>query len=404
MAKKQSRTGGKYNYYRTKAKHPVTGEYRDVYGRTAEERDRKKAALEEAWAKEIRDAETPFFWQYAADWYSRVEPGLSPSRRTVIAREINNNLCPVIGSLRLTEITSDSVLDVLAARGDLSAASRTLTLQTLRRILEAAADAGKIARNPARNIKPGGRRSVPKNALTPAQQQTLLEAVKGLKIELFVKLGLYTGMRREELCGLTWGDVELDGAAPHISVRRACRWPGNNQPVVSEILKSDAAVRDIPLPAALAVALKAVRAGLGKLPEDQIRSRFVISNSDGSPWSMQTLTKAWGGIRARSTGTVTRKRKDPATGELVSVRTVRSLGGAVPKHPGVKISIDFPVTPHILRHTYVTQLILGGMDLKRVQYLAGHETPDVTLQIYTDLMGHQPEDLIDDIRRIFDDQ
>lgn len=58
-------------------------------------------------------------------------------------------------------------------------------------------------------------------------------------------------------------------------------------------------------------------------------------------------------------------------------------------------------TPHILRHTYITRLILGGMDLKRVQYLAGHSDPKVTIKIYTDLMGHAPEDLIDDVAAIF---
>ena len=41
------------------------------------------------------------------------------------------------------------------------------------------------------------------------------------------------------------------------------------------------------------------------------------------------------------------------------------------------------------------------MDLKRVQYLAGHADPKITLEIYTSLMGHRPEDLIGDITEIF---
>ena len=68
---------------------------------------------------------------------------------------------------------------------------------------------------------------------------------------------------------------------------------------------------------------------------------------------------------------------------------------------GVTVTLDFMPTPHILRHTYITRLILGGMDLKRVQYLAGHADPKVTLQIYTDLMGHAPEDLIGDVTAVF---
>ena len=80
----------------------------------------------------------------------------------------------------------------------------------------------------------------------------------------------------------------------------------------------------------------------------------------------------------------------------------KKLGDKIPKHPDVVVSIDFPVTAHALRRTYITRLILGGVDLRRVQYLAGHETPEITLEYYTDLMGHQPEDLIGDVRGIFD--
>ena len=62
--------------------------------------------------------------------------------------------------------------------------------------------------------------------------------------------------------------------------------------------------------------------------------------------------------------------------------------------------MDFSVSPHILRHTYITRLILGGMDLKRVQYLAGHSSAKITLDIYTTVMGHEPEDLIADVQGI----
>ena len=79
----------------------------------------------------------------------------------------------------------------------------------------------------------------------------------------------------------------------------------------------------------------------------------------------------------------------------------RPLGSASPKHPTVRVTVSAKVTPHILRHTYITRLILGGVPLKRVQYLAGHADPTITIKIYTDIMGHQPEDLADDINAVF---
>lgn len=44
--------------------------------------------------------------------------------------------------------------------------------------------------------------------------------------------------------------------------------------------------------------------------------------------------------------------------------------------------MDFQVTPHQLRHTYITNLIYAGVDPKTVQYLAGHENSKITMDIY----------------------
>lgn len=46
-------------------------------------------------------------------------------------------------------------------------------------------------------------------------------------------------------------------------------------------------------------------------------------------------------------------------------------------------SLDFHVTPHLLRHTYITRLFESGLDIKEIQYLAGHTTVDMTLRVYT---------------------
>ncbi len=40
------------------------------------------------------------------------------------------------------------------------------------------------------------------------------------------------------------------------------------------------------------------------------------------------------------------------------------------------------ITAHILRHTYITRLFEAGLDLKEIQYLAGHSTVEMTLRVY----------------------
>lgn len=299
----------------------------------------------------------------------------------------------MIGGKRLSDVTADDLKEVMAGRAQLSKATQEKTRQVLRRIFGDAEEAGKILRDPARRLKTaGGKPTAPKEALTEKQQQILLDTVQDLPVKLFIYLGLYAGLRREEICALRWDCVDLDGPAPSIRVRRACRWIANNKPEVSDVLKSSAAWRDIPIPPAL---VKELRAAQGASV-----SPWVIHNTKGEPWSYATLRSAWDSVRARSAGPARRRRKDPATGEYVPVVEEKRLGDRVRNH-AASVTIDFPVTPHILRHTYVTRLILGGVDLKRVQYLAGHADAKITLEIYTSLMGHRPEDLIGDVEAIF---
>ena len=77
------------------------------------------------------------------------------------------------------------------------------------------------------------------------------------------------------------------------------------------------------------------------------------------------------------------------------------LGKTAPNNGKVVYSLDFHVTPHQLRHTYITNLLLAGVDVKTVQYLAGHEHAKISLDIYAHLTYKRPEDLADKVNRAF---
>lgn len=74
--------------------------------------------------------------------------------------------------------------------------------------------------------------------------------------------------------------------------------------------------------------------------------------------------------------------------------TVRpKLGEKAAHNSSVVYSLDFQVTPHQLRHTYITNLIFAGVDPKTVQYLAGHENSKITMDIYAKVKYNSPKSL-----------
>ena len=382
---KRSETKYQGKYYRKRVRKPDGTGYLDVYGKTKEERDQKvddlKKELAAAYEAEQKAKNCVYFYQYAAAWYKRKSPTMSKSWQEDNRRYINNVICPVIGQKEMTEITSDDLADIMAAVAGKSRSYQKSLVSTIKQIFDAAEDAEIIQKSPARKLKAGGKKPEKKDALTKEQQETLLEAVQGLPVELFVMLALYAGMRREEALGLRWDRVHLAGDAPHIDVRQVCIFETNTQPTIKPVPKTDAGWRTIPIPAQLRDRLQQE---WDRLTDEQKAGKLpVIHRADGSPLSYSAFRSQWNAITVRST------------------ESGRALGEKV-RNRKIVVTIDFPVTPHMLRRTYITRLVLARVPLKRVQYLAGHSDPAITLQIYTDLMEHTPEDLIDDVRSTFE--
>lgn len=351
------------------------GVYIAVYAKTPQELAQKVAERTAEIERRKQLAENPLVWQYAQAWYKLYTPRLSDSRKSDYAIAINRHICPVIGARHMLDVTPGDIADVMLACADLSRSSQDKIVCALKKIFAAGEKAGVVRVNPCVDLRAGGKRAAEKEALTRQQMRTLEDAVAGTRIYPFVMIGLYAGLRREEILGLEWDCVHLDGAAPYISVRRALRWV-HNQPVVSDELKSAAARRDVPIPPTLVGCLADLqRTATGD---------YVISSSDGQPWSMTAYRNAWRYITRRQTGTAKRTEH----GE--TVLREKKLGETV-RNSKVQITIDFGVTPHILRHTYITNLILSGANVKVVQYLAGHSKVETTLNIYTHLIERSPE-------------
>lgn len=366
--------------WRKKLKHPDTGQYVSVYGQTKQEVREKAAARLAAWSVSAEVRERPDFAALALRWATLTAADVSPKVRKYRSSALNNHILPVLGESPAAELKNEEILALKSSLSSMSRDSQTKILNVVRNICAFGLRNGYMDQDPTLGVKAGGPPPAEVDPLTQEQTAALLAAVAGTQTETFCRLCLYAGLRREEALGLRWDCVDLDGPAPHLSVRRALRWPTNAAPEISETLKSEAARRDIPLPHSLVEHLKSLQAAQ--------TSEYVLHNKTGGPMSYSSFRSMWRLIEARTAG---------ARGDGPAL----AVGDKIRNH-AVTVSLDFQVHPHQLRHTYCTRLILGGVDVKRTQYLMGHANARITLDIYTKLLGNRPEDTISAVRSVFD--
>ena len=378
----------KLGRYRKRIKD-VDGAYVAVYGRTPEELTRKLEEAERSIAEGVARRDSPTVADYVETWISLQTPGMKHKYKESMIGALRLHVVPVIGALELAAVRPDDVQKVMAQLAGKSESLNGKVRQALRKVFRAAKQNGLIDADPCAEIQGRGKKTRRLRPLTPAQVETLLEAVAGTPAETFVRLALFAGLRREEALGLKWDSVNLDAAVPSLTVRRTVTFAGN-MPVIDEDLKTTAAYRTIPIPEQLDNHLEKIK----PLSE---ASGFVCTASKNPPTN-STWKNLWRYVRARQTGEATYKKRTASGTETVTFNRER---GAKSRGADFRYSIDFPVTPHQLRHTYCTTLILSGANIKRVQYLMGHADIRVTLEIYSHLVENSPESLIGDVAQAF---
>jgi len=375
----------KTGYYRKRLKL-ADGTYKDVRAKSKEELRSKLYDLETAQRMGLILDDKTTVAELAIQWYNNRKAGLSYARQEDYRSAINLRICPVIGAMKVRDVKPEHCQRIMAQAAHLSFSSQQKTVSTLKQIFECAADNGLILRSPAEKVRAGGAKPKEKEALTTAQCAQLEEATKGTRAYIYVMLGLYAGLRREEICGLQWSDIDLSANPPRLTVNNAMRFSGDKA-VFPSPLKSKAAHRTIPIPANLEAALRAEKT--------KSNSFFVIHAPDGQHISYQGMRNIISIMDRRAPMTDAKKEK--------RAKLEKELGRPIaPRKTQKNITkLDFRPTTHQLRHTYITRLIESGMDVKKVQYLAGHDDVRMTLNVYSHVMGNAPEELIDTINAAF---
>lgn len=196
----------------------------------------------------------PTLEQAVEDWLAGLRAGhftnrsgdpYKPAAIRGYEQALRLRVLPTLGPLRLREIRNPDLqrlVDQLVRDGN--APSTVMgAITPLRALYKHALNRGYAAVNPTQGIQMPAVRPKPRRYLTPGQAAQLLARVDGTTRALWAT-ALYTGLRRGELVGLDWQDVDL--AAGVVRVRRG--WDA----VEGEIApKSRRGKRNVPIPALL---------------------------------------------------------------------------------------------------------------------------------------------------------
>ena len=192
-----------------------------------------------------------------------------------------------------------------------------------------------------------------RDALTKEQQEKYLQFVQDCGGNYYddIVILLGTGLRVSELYGLTRADIDFDRRCIHVR-RQLCRTA--EKPYFVTPPKTKSGIRNIPMTDAVYMALmRVVKARTPPKVELLVdgHSGFLFLDKSGMPKVAMHLENYMRGLQARFE---------------------KAYGKPVPR-----------ITPHVLRHTFCTNVQQAGLDVKSLQYLMGHSNASVTLDVYT---------------------
>jgi integrase len=269
-----------------------------------------------------------------------------PARRlnTYLGHEtrIRKDLLPHLGHHRLAHLQPHDVETWVRALQAHGYAPETVrySLAVLRTALEHALRQGLVARNVAKLVEGVHVERAEVEPLEPEAINALLTAAQGDRYEAFYVLALATGLRRGELLGLHWEDVDLDAGELRVRVQV-------QHGQLAE-LKRVQGRRIIPLAPLAVEALHVHR-------KRQLAERLQL----GAAWQDQGL------IFPNTLGALT----NPANLWRHTQALIKRAG--LPHHH-----------VHLYRHTFASLHLAAGADLHEVSKLLGHSGVQITSNVY----------------------
>ncbi len=331
---------------------------------------------------------------------------------------------PTLGSFRLLKLDAADVQRFLNAqlKKDLSPRTVQLSLVILRRALDTAVRQDLITRNVAKLVDPPRVTRTPVQVLSPQEVKQFILASEGNDFEAAFILAIALGLRRGEVLGLRWSDIDLDARtltvaqalsriATLASPPKTTREPQTrhaNAPVTRRPRSSPLSRLFPPDP---------LRAEAGALPEANAAPLRVLKanstlqltepKSSTSRRSLNLPTIAVGPLRARKAAQA--EQRLIAGPSWQDNQLVFTTGIGTPMEPrrlhsafkttlaqaGLPSSVRF----HDLRHCCASLLLAQGVPARAVMELLGHSQISLTMNTYSHVMPAMMREVADKIDR-----
>jgi integrase len=313
--------------------------------------------------------------QYLAYWLEHtVKDAVRPRTYERYEAIVRLHIVPVFGKVKLQGLTPQHVqtLKSKKLKDGLSSTTVSAIHEMLHKALDDAIKMGLIARNVCEAVSPPRKQHKEINPLTAEQSRRLLDAAKGHPQEALFVLALATGMRRGELLGLKWQDINF--ATGMLQVRRALsRLPTQmgrerDDLYIEAEPKTRSSRRGIALPHFAVEALK----------QHRIRQREMRCVA-GDAWEDHDY------VFCTPLGT----HLNPGHGVLVQLKMLLKKAGL----PDVRF--------HDLRHSAATLLLNKGVHPKVVQEILGHSEISMTMDIYSHVLPTMQREAMDRLNQEF---
>jgi integrase len=340
-----------------KRKYVYSRKYKDVEKKLAE-------AMGDAAKGFVFDDENLTVGEYLDRWLSDAVRGTV--RESTFSRDkylATNHIKPSIGRIKLRNVSALHLQGLYRDRLDSGLSGSTVQKMhhVLHKALSQAVRWNLIPRNPADSVKAPTASTKEMHPLSAPEARQLLEAAgeAGDRLEALYVLAVHTGMRRGELLGLKWDDVDLDGST--VRVRRTLTRKGTGY-VLGEP-KTKKSRRTVRLTQRAVDALRSHR-------RRQLEEKLAAGRYEDS------------GLVFAGEG-----------GGLINPSNLRQRSFL----PLLERAGLPQITFHDLRHTCASLLFQKNIHPKFVQELLGHASVSITLDTYSHMlpgMGGEAADAI----------